>query len=96
MPGHVFLAVEIVTPSFCVLFQKAENDLRVQKGDAPLPDEDLNKLFKPLQAPPRLDSLLLAGQIAAYSDQVSEFASQSFGKLFMAESLNATRDTGML
>ena len=76
--------------------QKAENDLRAAKGEPPLPEEDLNKLFKPLQAPPRLDSLLLAGQIAAYSDQVAEFASQSFGKLFIAEALNTGGDAAIL
>ena len=79
-----------------VYLQKAENDLRAAKGEPPLPEEDLNKLFKPLQAPPRLDSLLLAGQIAAYSDQVAEFASQSFGKLFIAEALNTGADAAIL
>ena len=79
-----------------VYLQKAENDLRAAKGEPPLPEEDLNKLFKPLQAPPRLDSLLLAGQIAAYSDQVAEFASQSFGKLFIAEALNTGGDAAIL
>jgi len=44
-------------------------------------------VFKPLQPPPRLDSLLLAGQINNYAGQISEFATQSFGKLFMADAL---------
>ena len=52
-----------------------------------LPEEDLNKLFKPLQPPPRLDALLVSGQIDNYADQISEFAAQSLGKLFIAESL---------
>ena len=72
--------------SFCSL-QQLENQQRIQRGDKPLPDEDINKLFKPLQPPPRLDSLLVTGQIDNYCSQMGDFISQSFGKLFMAESL---------
>ena len=75
----------------CFLFQKAENEARRAKKEAPLPEEDLNKLFKPLQPPSRLERLVLAGQIASYADHVSEFAGQSFGKLFMAEALNSDK-----
>lgn len=64
--------------------------MRQARGDPPLPDEDINKIFKPLQPPPRLESLLLAGQISNYCNQIGEFAGQSFGKLFMAESLQNT------
>ena len=71
------------------MFQQQENSARAAKGDPPLPEEDLNKLFKPLQAPQRLDSMLIAGQIDNYCTQILEFTSQSFGKLFMAESLQA-------
>ena len=67
--------------------QQAENQARQQRGEPPLADEDLSKIFKPLPAPSRLDSLLLAGQINAYSQQVNQFATQSFGKLFLAEAL---------
>lgn len=64
-----------------------ENQQRVQRGEKPLPDEDLNKIFKPLQTQERLGSLLITGQIDNYCQQMGEFAAQSFGKLFMAESL---------
>lgn len=69
------------------MFQQLENQQRIQRGEKPLPEEDISKLFKPLQPPPRLDSLLLTGQIDNYCSQMEEFISQSFGKLFMAESL---------
>jgi len=64
-----------------------ENKLRADRGDAPLPEEDLTKMFKTPLMPPRLDSLLLAGQISTYAGQINDFAKQSFGKLFMVDSL---------
>jgi translation initiation factor 3 subunit H len=72
--------------------QKLENDARAAKGEPPLPEEDLNKMFKPLAPPARLDSLLLAGQIATYSNCMTQFATQSFGKFFMADSLHPEGD----
>ena len=67
--------------------RQQESKMRVDRGEAPLPEEDINKLFKPLQMPPRLDSLLLSGQITEYASQMKEFASQTFGKLFVVDSL---------
>ncbi|KAL4235568.1 Eukaryotic translation initiation factor 3 subunit H [Mactra antiquata] len=67
--------------------RQQENQQRIARGEKPLPDEDINKIFKPLQTPPRLDSLLITGQIDNYCQQIGEFSSQSFGKLFLAESL---------
>jgi len=64
-----------------------ENKLRADRGEEPLPEEDLSRMFKSPMMPPRLDQLLLAGQIGTYSGQVNEFAKQSFGKLLMVESL---------
>lgn len=72
--------------------RKHENAMRKQRNEAPLPDEDINKIFKPLQAPPRLEALLWASQISCYTDQITEFATQSFGKLFMADSLQDKAD----
>jgi len=66
-----------------------ENAIRAQKGEAALPDDDINRMFKPPQPPPRLDSLLLSEQINVYTEEITEFASQSFAKLFMADSLQA-------
>jgi translation initiation factor 3 subunit H len=64
-----------------------ENKLRAERGEPPLPDEDINKLFKPVPSQGRLDSLLLSGQISEYASQMNEFASQTFGKLFVVDSL---------
>jgi translation initiation factor 3 subunit H len=67
--------------------KQQENKVRQERGELPLPEEDLNKMFKSPMIPSRLDSLLLAGQVSTYANQISEFASQSFGKLFMVDSL---------
>ena len=72
---------------FIICLQTQENQLRQSRGDPPLPDDDINRMFKPPQPPPRLDSLLLSQQINCYVEQITEFATQSFGKLFMADSL---------
>ncbi|TSK31350.1 Eukaryotic translation initiation factor 3 subunit H [Bagarius yarrelli] len=69
--------------------RQQENAQRQSRGEPPLPEEDLTKLFKPPQPPPRMDSLLVAGQINTYCQTVKEFTSQNLGKLFMAEALQA-------
>jgi translation initiation factor 3 subunit H len=68
--------------------------MRAERGEPPLPDDDINKMFKPPMVPTRLDSLLLSGQISAYATQMSQFASQTFGKLFMIDSLQEADSTG--
>ena len=75
------------------MLQKQENQSRVDRGDAPLPEEDINKIFKPQQAPPRLDHLICAGQIENYNDQVTSFTKQSLGKLFLADCLHGEHPT---
>ena len=70
--------------------QEQENKQRAANNQKPLPEEDINKLFKPLQAPSRIESLLQAGQINNYCTQIHDFAAQSLGKLFMSESLQGT------
>ncbi|KAI5621495.1 eukaryotic translation initiation factor 3 subunit H-B [Silurus asotus] len=67
--------------------RQQENTQRQSRGEPPLPEEDLTKLFKPPQPPPRMDSLLISGQINTYCQTVKEFTSQNLGKLFMAEAL---------
>jgi len=64
-----------------------ENDIRRQRGEEIPPEEDLNKLFRPIQPPSRLDNLLMTSQIGTYCEQLNEFASQSFAKLFVAEAV---------
>uniref|UniRef100_A0A670K4F5 Eukaryotic translation initiation factor 3 subunit H n=2 Tax=Podarcis muralis TaxID=64176 RepID=A0A670K4F5_PODMU len=67
--------------------RQQENLQRQSRGEPPLPEEDMNKLFKPPQPPPRMDSLLIAGQINTYSQNIKEFTAQNLGKLFMAQAL---------
>lgn len=64
-----------------------ENDIRKQRGEASLPEEDITKVFRPLPPPARLDHLLSTAQIATYCDHLNEYTSQSFSKLFIAESV---------
>uniref|UniRef100_A0A224ZAH7 Eukaryotic translation initiation factor 3 subunit H n=1 Tax=Rhipicephalus zambeziensis TaxID=60191 RepID=A0A224ZAH7_9ACAR len=74
-----------------------ENSARAQKGEPPLPEEDINKLFKPIPTPSRLESVLHCGQVNSYCQQVSQFATQNLGKLFMAEALQLEgKPAGML
>lgn len=69
-----------------------ENEMRKQRGDSLLPEEDVNKIYRPQQPPPRLENLLSTAQIATYCDHLNEFASQSFSKLFIAESVQKTEE----
>jgi len=47
--------------------RKEENQARVAQGLAPLPEEDVTRLFKIPGEPSRLESMLMLGQIDAYS-----------------------------
>ncbi|KAF5915242.1 hypothetical protein HPG69_011706 [Diceros bicornis minor] len=67
--------------------RQQENMQRQSRGEPPLPEEDLSKLFKPPQPPARMDSLLIAGQINTYCQNIKEFTAQNLGKLFMAQAL---------
>jgi len=64
-----------------------ENQLRKQRDEVVLPEDDIHKQFKPIPAPPRLDAVLLAGQIEAHCNQMSKFSSQNLAKLFMSNAL---------
>lgn len=67
--------------------RQEENEARLARGEPPLPEEDINKLFRPLPVPSRFDSLLMASQIDTYCEQLKEYGSQSFAKLFVTESI---------
>lgn len=43
--------------------RQQENTQRQSRGEPPLPEEDISKMFKPPQAPPRMDTLLIAGTL---------------------------------
>ena len=71
-----------------ILFsQQQENDARKARGEPPLPEEDLSKVFRSVLPPNRLEHLLTTGQIATFCDHLTEYASSSFSKLFIAESV---------
>jgi translation initiation factor 3 subunit H len=73
--------------------KQLENQARISRGEDAAPEEDINKVFKPIAPPSRLNPLILSGTIANTSDQVSEFCSQSLAKLFITEPLqNAKLD----
>lgn len=65
----------------------AENSARQTRGEPPLPEEDMTKLFKPIAPLPRLDATITAGQINTYCKELSQFCSQALGKLFVAKAL---------
>jgi len=68
-----------------------ENSARTARGEDPLPDEDLSKIFKPIVPPSRLNSLVLSGQILSSSEQISQFCSESLAKLFSIEPLQKAK-----
>merc|ERR1712142_757033 len=75
--------------------RQLENQARAARGEEPLPDEDLTKMFKIPMAPSRLNPLILSGTISHTADEVSEFCSQSVAKLFLTEPLqNAKQALG--
>merc|ERR1712002_1074098 len=67
--------------------RQLENQARASRGEEPLPDEDINKGFKALPPPSRMNPLILSGTIANTSEEVSGFCSQSMAKLFITEPL---------
>lgn len=72
--------------------QAQDNASRVQKGEPPLPEEDITKLFRPVPVPPRLNSMIVSGQINTYSQHISQFCSQSLAKLYMTQALQAAKE----
>uniref|UniRef100_A0A2P2HXY0 Eukaryotic translation initiation factor 3 subunit H n=2 Tax=Hirondellea gigas TaxID=1518452 RepID=A0A2P2HXY0_9CRUS len=70
-----------------ILKRAADNSARQARGEPPLPEEDLSKLFKPIPSLPRLDATVTAGQINTYCKELSQFCSQSLGKFFVAKAL---------
>lgn len=67
--------------------REAENSARRARGEAPLPEEDINKIYKPIPPLSRLETLLISSQCKNYTQQINEFASQSFSTMFIAEAV---------
>jgi len=70
--------------------RKEENALRVSQGLAPLPEEDIARMFKIPPEPSRLKSLLLLGQIDAYSQSLGGAASEGYVKMYSANAGSAS------
>ena len=73
--------------------RRRENEKRRMEGLEPLPEVDPTlPFFKPLtdkSGRDHLDSLLVSAQISSYCNNVSKFGGSSFGKLFLASSLQS-------
>lgn len=69
-----------------------ENAARAAKDEPPLPEDDVNKLFRPHPVPPRLTPMLTAGQISTYSQHISQFCSQSLAKLYITQALQNAKE----
>ena len=62
--------------------RQLENQARVARGEDPLPEEDLSKLFKNVPAPSRLNPLILSGTISFTADEVNKRLFQKFSHQF--------------
>ncbi|KAJ7070942.1 translation initiation factor 3 subunit 3 [Mycena amicta] len=62
--------------------RKEENLARVAQDLAPLPEEDVTRLFKIPPEPSRLESMLLLGQIDAYAKSLESTASSGLIKMY--------------
>ena len=63
----------------------------INLGEEALPDEDLNKIFKPIPPPNRLNALVLSGQTLSSAENVSQFCTQSLAKWFVTEALQKAK-----
>ena len=65
--------------------RKEENAARVAQGLAPLPEEDVHRLFKIPPEPSRLESMLLLGQVDAFAKNLEGSASAGLVKMYAAK-----------
>lgn len=70
-----------------------ENAAKIAKGEAPLPEEDIIKLFRPPAVPPRLTPMIISGQINTVSQHINQFCSQSLAKLYLTEALQGAKES---
>lgn len=64
--------------------RREENAVRVQQGLAPLPEEDVSRLFKVPPEPSRLESMLFLGQVDAHAKTLEAAASIGLAKMYAA------------
>lgn len=70
-----------------------ENAARLSKDEPALPEEDINKLFRPHPVPPRLNPMIVSGQIETYCQHISQFCSQSLAKLYITQALQTAKES---
>ncbi|KAH9968966.1 hypothetical protein BC827DRAFT_1166767 [Russula dissimulans] len=64
--------------------RREENANRVAQGLAPLPEEDVSRLFKIPPEPSRLESMLLLGQVDAYAKTLERASGLNLVKMYAA------------
>lgn len=69
--------------------RREENALRTSQGLVPVPEDDVSRLFKIPPDPSRLESMLLLGQIDAYSKSLADGASVNLVKMYAASADHA-------
>ncbi|KAI9480396.1 MAG: hypothetical protein EXX96DRAFT_479925 [Benjaminiella poitrasii] len=67
--------------------RKQENAQRAQNGQAPLPEDEVNSLFKLPPEPSRLDSMILSAQMHNFTKQINQFAGPSLARLYSIQEL---------
>jgi translation initiation factor 3 subunit H len=70
-----------------------ENAARIAKGETPVPEDEVIKQFRPLPVPPRLNPMIISGQINTVSQHINQFCSQSLAKLYLTEALQGAKET---
>lgn len=70
-----------------------DNNARIAKNETPLPEEDITKQFRPLPVPPRLNPMIISGQINTVSQHINQFCSQSLAKLYLTEAMQGAKET---
>ncbi|KAI8889873.1 hypothetical protein K501DRAFT_328989 [Backusella circina FSU 941] len=67
--------------------RKQENVYRAEKGQDPLPEDEVNTLFKLPAEPSRLDSMILSAQMHNFTKQLNQFAGPSLARLYSIQEL---------
>lgn len=70
-----------------------ENAARLAKNEVTVPEEEIIKQFRPLPVPPRLNPMIISGQINTVSQHINQFCSQSLAKLYLTQPLQVAKET---
>ncbi|KAI9490235.1 hypothetical protein BDB00DRAFT_563549 [Zychaea mexicana] len=67
--------------------RRQENQIRADKGQEPLPEDEVNTLFKLPPEPSRLDNMILTAQMHNFTKQLNQFAGPSLARLYSIQEL---------